>query len=105
MHRRLNPELKALLAEACDSLARLDADRLESITGYCEELIAIGPISTVTDEAVVDRDLAIFERVLEATRANLQVMRRLREITEAQEGYNPVLAECKQFAEGERGIY
>jgi len=57
--RRVRPALRELVLEASRGLALLDADRLEARE-------AAG-------------DMAVFARVLEATRANLNVMRRLHE--------------------------
>lgn len=91
------PELKNILAEASHALARLDADRLEEMALSCAALVRgvdrvrcdvknqSGPSETM-------REMAIFARVLEATRANLKVMRRLREVRSAQLEYGPAQA-------------
>lgn len=81
--------LKRVLAEATDALSHLDAERLEEMALSCEALVNGGRVP----EAELDNgepksrdanDMAIFLRVLEATRANLNVMRRLREARMAQ---------------------
>ncbi len=83
----MHPELKDLVLEASRSLALLDADRLEELALSCQALNR--ELATVSREerAVLARqareaagDMATFARVLEATRANLSVMNRLREL-------------------------
>jgi len=76
-------ELKTLLSEASNALAHLAGDRLEEMASYCATLIGDrGPAQESLDSASREawKETAIFMRVLEATRANLNVMRRLREI-------------------------
>jgi hypothetical protein len=84
---RKNPELKGLVVEASRALARLDAERLEELALCCEalnrELVlrepeAGGDLARQAMDATAD--MAVFSRVLAATRANLSVMRRLREL-------------------------
>jgi hypothetical protein len=90
--RRGGPRLKELVVEASRALARLDADRLEELALCCQALnrdlvqgdLAHGnaadrqALASECKEAV--GDMAVFARVLEATRANLNVMNRLREL-------------------------
>lgn len=86
--RRMNPKLKELVMEASQALARLDADRLEELSLSCAALNRNPPVADDAEgrkalaldaeEAVAD--MAVFARVLEATRANLNVMIRLREM-------------------------
>jgi hypothetical protein len=92
--RQLNPELKALVVEASMALARLDADRLEELALSCRalnrDLSARGgeeraEMAGQTRETT--GEMAVFERVLEATRANLDVMSRLRQLHDGQRGY------------------
>lgn len=78
-----HPELKQLVAEASRSLARLDADRLQELALSCQALNrnrtpADGELTRQARDA--SAEMAVFARVLEATRANLQVMRRLRQV-------------------------
>ena len=84
-----NPELKALVTEALRALAALDAARLEELAATCEALIRkLGPeyverdwrreLARQAQEA--ESGMAVFARVLEATRANLNVMKRLKEM-------------------------
>ena len=78
------PELKEIVVEASRALTRLDADRLEELALSCEALnrdldpAERGALSRQAREAA--GDMAVFARVLEATRANLAVMTRLREL-------------------------
>lgn len=80
----MQPELKTLVAEASRALARLDADRLEELALSCQALNQeVAPenrseLARQTGEAA--QDIAVLARVLEATRENLRVMNRLREI-------------------------
>ena len=78
-----------MLVEASHALAHLDADRLEEMALSCAALVremdemrcdATNQWESGSSEAT--KDMAIFARVLEATRANLKVMRRLREMRE-----------------------
>jgi hypothetical protein len=90
--RRGRPLLKELVVEASRALARLDADRLEELALSCQALNRdLVQSDTVQEDgdgrAALAReareaagDMAVFARVLEATRANLNVMNRLREL-------------------------
>jgi hypothetical protein len=82
-----HPQLKELMAEASRSLARLDVDRLEELALSCKALSrgmahrskeAQTALALEAQEST--QELAILARVLEATRANLHVMNRLREL-------------------------
>jgi hypothetical protein len=85
-----NPELKAIVLEASRALSLLDATRLEELALSCSVLIRDRCSHQTDDERSrselarqareAARDLAVFGRVLDATRANLNVMHRLREI-------------------------
>lgn len=81
--------LKALIVEASRALARLDAGRLEELAFSCQALdrtMARGnadfdarrQMAQHAQEAATD--MAVFARVLDATRANLHVMNRLQEL-------------------------
>jgi hypothetical protein len=81
------PELKELVREASRALACLDADRLEELALSCQALNRdLAPANARERKALAaqardaSRDMAVFGRVLEATRANLQVMSRLRNL-------------------------
>ena len=82
-----NPELKKLVVEASQALARLDAPRLEELAFSCQALTrTLNPRGARVRKLLAEQaqeteaDMAIFARVLEATRANLNVMKRLREL-------------------------
>jgi hypothetical protein len=84
---REHPELKALVVEASQALARLDPDRLEELAFSCQALNrSLTSMSGNGREALARQsreaavDMAVFARVLEATQANLSVMNRLRDL-------------------------
>jgi hypothetical protein len=85
--RRERMELKELVMEASRALARLDADRLEELALSCQALNRdLEPASPKERGALAGQareavgEMATFGRVLEATRANLNVMNRLRDL-------------------------
>jgi hypothetical protein len=90
--RRGRLKMKELVAEASQALARLDADRLEELALSCQALNrdlaqnelahgdAAGRAALAVECKEAHGDMAVFARVLEATRANLNVMSRLREL-------------------------
>jgi hypothetical protein len=88
-----NPELKELVVEASQALARLDTARLEELALSCQALI-LAPITGHARELLVrqvrevEGDMAVFARVLEATRANLNVMSRLEELRQGSLEYS-----------------
>ncbi len=82
-----NPELKELVAEASCALSRLDTARLKELALSCAALNReLGPMGVEKKRELARQardavsDMAVFARVLDATRANLNVMTRLREI-------------------------
>jgi len=86
---RVKPELIEIVAEASRALACLDAGRLEELACCCQALTRdLSPCQELTRQAREARtDLAVFARVLDATRANLNVMRRLRELRQGLVNY------------------
>ncbi len=86
---RVHPALKELVVTASRALAKLDADRLEELAVSCQALNR-DLVQTGSDEHVAlkqqsgdaAREMAVFARILEATRANLTVLSRLRELQE-----------------------
>ncbi len=96
---RARPKLKEMVVEASRALARLDVQRLEELALCCQALnrdLAVGDLArpdgdtrrTLDFEAKeATGDMAVFARVLEATRANLHVIHRLRELREDRLGY------------------
>jgi hypothetical protein len=97
--RRQHPELKQLVLEASEALARLDADRLEELALSCQTLNRALDPANADERAVLacqareaKGDMAVFVRVLEATRANLKVMNRLRDLRAGRFEYGGVEA-------------
>jgi hypothetical protein len=85
--RRVHPALKELVAEASRSLARLDAEGLEELALSCQQLIrelaAEDPeerLRLALEAREAAGEMAVFARVLAVSRANLNVMDRLREL-------------------------
>jgi hypothetical protein len=85
--RQEHPELRELVVETSRALARLDAERLEELALSCQALTQDLARADAVERALLGRqaresvgDIAIFARVLEATRANLNVMNRLRDL-------------------------
>jgi len=90
-----NPALKALVAEASCALARLDSARLEELALSCDALNrGLGPMSLAEKRELARQtrdaaaDMAVFARVLDATRANVKVMNRLRDLREGRLEYD-----------------
>ncbi|MGA7858788.1 MAG: hypothetical protein WCA11_12710 [Terracidiphilus sp.] len=92
----VQPELKEIIAEASRALAHLDAGRLEELASSCEalnrEMNAAGAaghraLAKGASEAV--KEMAVFSRVLTATRANVEVMNFLQELRAARLEYSP----------------
>jgi aminopeptidase N len=95
--RRELPELKELVVEASRALARLDANRLQELALSCQALNRALAPANADERAVLARqareaaeEMAVFARVLEATRANLNVMNRLRELRAGRLEYGQV---------------
>ncbi|HEY1253188.1 MAG TPA: hypothetical protein VGF01_00255 [Terracidiphilus sp.] len=89
-----HPMLKDLVMEASQALARLDAERLEELALSCQALNRDlarmdGDARLVLNSQAkaAAKDMAVFARVLEATRSNLDVMNRLRERRQGQLEY------------------
>lgn len=90
-----HPKLKDLVVEASQALARLDTGRLEELALSCQALNRDLPDRDLSrmdgdarrELALESReaagDMAVFARVLEMTRANLNVMNRLQEFCAA----------------------
>lgn len=83
--RRAHPELRDLVREASRALSLLDAGRLEELALSCMALnreIELADNARREEMALEAReaqgDMAVFGRLLEATRANLAVMARIR---------------------------
>ncbi len=103
-----NPDLKELVLEASRALTLLDAPRLEELAVSCEalnrNLDAMGAdekreLARQAREA--QADISVLKRVLEATRANRNVMRRLREMRERRLEYDERLIRSGAGVDGE----
>ncbi len=84
---RVHPALKELVAEASRSLARLDAERLEELASSCQQLIrefaaqdSEGRLRLALQSREAAGEMAVFARVLAVSKANLNVVNRLREL-------------------------
>lgn len=105
---RGRPKLKELVVEASRALARLDADRLEELALSCQalnrDLVQGDPArqdgdaraALALERKEAEGDMAVFARVLEATRANLDVMNRLRELRAGRLEYRAGPMECSE---------
>jgi aminopeptidase N len=107
---RVHPELKRLVSEASQALARLDAERLEELALSCQalnrELAHLNPegrAALARQAAEAAGDMAVFARVLDATRANLNVMNRLRELHQGQLEYGGTPVEGRGWIRTESG--
>lgn len=102
------PELRDLVTEATRALARLDVARLEELALSCQALTRM-PIPKTKDEReefgrqarAARGEMAVFARVLEATRANLKVMVRLRELRSGKAGYSELSENGPGFSPGD----
>jgi hypothetical protein len=94
---RVAPELRQIIAEASRALACLDANRLEELAGCCQALNRdLPPREELARQASEARtDLAVFAHVLEASRANLNVMRRLRDLRMGVDEYGNAKGESR----------
>lgn len=86
------PALKALVGEATQALALMNQPRLDELADACRALnryaepgylqsLKLEERARLAEEArQAQGEMAVFARVIEATRANLKVMHRLREL-------------------------
>jgi hypothetical protein len=98
--RREQPELRRLVVEASRALARLDAGRLEELALSCQllnrDLASSGTEDRTRQAREAAGDMAVFARVLDVTRGNLNVINRLRELRAGRMEYGerPAAAGC-----------
>lgn len=87
--RRFDPELKQIVMEASRALALLDADRLEELARACRALNhgTLERTELIRQAREAAGEMALLARVLDATRANLDVIQRLRELRQGRSGY------------------
>lgn len=101
----MQPGLKQMVMEASRALARLDSARLEELALSCRALnrMAVDPceraarVSEMRDAA---KEMAVLSRVLEASRANLKVMKRLQDLRAGQLEYMPGTKWIKESQHG-----
>jgi hypothetical protein len=104
-----NAEWKDTLVNASHSLAHLDAERLEEMALSCAALVRDEHAHFDTGRHAepgfgeAGRELASFARVLEATKANLNVLRRLRAVRAKQLEYGTAQGICDAPVESEHG--
>jgi hypothetical protein len=104
-------EWNGMLVDALHALEHLDAIRLEEMAISCAALVCdrkrsqgdSGPHPQASLD-VGNEEMAIFARVLAATRANLKVLSRLREIRATQMGYGQARGDCLSTAESDDGF-
>ena len=92
----VRPALRDLVLEASRALAQLDAGKLESLAISCEalnrDLNGAGPLdrdALVSEARCAAMEMGAFARVLDATKANLQVMNRMKELKAGLAEYGP----------------
>lgn len=87
--RRLDPDLKQIVREASRALALLDIERLEELARSCQMLnqVDLAHVDVAGQAREAAGDMALFARVLDATRANLDVMSRLRGLRQGDLSY------------------
>lgn len=72
------PRLKAMVREASQALTALNAVRLQELAAACS---ALAPqLANEGEASEAAAELAVLSRVLKATRANAEVMHRLRQL-------------------------
>lgn len=103
---RTTPELRQIVAEASRALADLDADRLEELAACCQALNRdLPPVNDLVWQARdAAADMATFVRVLEATRSNLNVMQRLRDLRQGAAQYGDA-NDLRRITGGGNGNY
>lgn len=90
------PELKAMVLEASRALAHLDAERLEELALSCSALNreqihgdAESRLRLARQARGSRQEMALLASVLEATRANLRVLRQLSAMRDGRLEYAP----------------
>jgi hypothetical protein len=108
--RGTRAEMRALVVEASEALARLNADRLEELALSCQLLNRNLVNGTPESRAELTRQardarekMAVLARLLEVTRANLSVMTRLKELREVRLEYRAAGSSCWNSAENRHG--
>jgi hypothetical protein len=100
--RRRTIEIRAIVVEASQALARLDANRLEELAIACRVLnqkmpnedpgSSSGGVDFAAQSSQIAEDLRGFRKVLDASRANLSVLRRQRHVRDGKFEYSEAQA-------------
>lgn len=106
---RVFPALKDMILEAARALTQLDAGRLEALAVSCQalnrnlkrETVERKKLSSEARNALVE--LGAFASVLDATKANLEVMNRARKLRDELPQYGPGAGRGWQSREVENG--
>lgn len=86
----LHPVLLSMLDDATTALAHLDVDRLEELVYGSRSLLASGATAQLPPlPAPLQQKLDAFSRLLDLTRENLMLMRRLGASSTSQIEYSP----------------
>ncbi len=102
------PGLSRMVVEAVQALSKLDAERLEELACACRALNSeqgrAGRPAVTQDAHISAEDMAALARVLEVTRANLEVMNRLREFHARRIEYSAVQGAALHGTEVSHGV-
>lgn len=107
--RHANPNLRELLIEATQALARLDADRLEEMALSCQSLVRLvkQPVGVDGESGCrcgsADGQLAALRLALRATESNLAVLRGLCHGRSESLEYGPMAVRDRLLQEGHDG--
>lgn len=103
-------EWKIILADASHSLTQLDAARLEEMAISCAALVRERQQvhcdlhwRPTTLPRATESEMAVFTRVLEATKANLEVLRRVCERRTTQLEYGQARGLSESLVENDHG--
>lgn len=110
--RKMRPQMKQLVREASRALAALDSERLEELALSCQALNRDPSMvenaeqnGWLRDAQEAKQDMTVLARVLEATRANIDVMRQLSQIRDGKPEYGPRDCGVWKLKETDRGDY
>lgn len=106
-------ELRDVVVEASRALAHLNADRLEELSSSCEALnrgfrteVPRAEKAKLVRQCRAARDeMAVFARILDVTRTNLDVIHRLREISMGHREYGDQREHSWTVLENAHGIH
>ena len=103
-------ELKEVAEEASQALGRLDAERLEGLAISCHELNSCLTDGNGLERAAQSREageaaraMAMLARVMEATRANISLLNRIKDLCAGPMEYGPWPDKKWEFTERVHG--